>query len=222
MNTRRDFSRGNGLDGRGGACGRMHADGFRLCGNGDKDGWKRMFSLNLWRQGGLGELVHGEGAYIHDLSCADYAPERLGERHGCGYYDYWRLRWNEAHKGNQDPTHGLGPVCQYMNINRGDRMDYLVSLESNHYNMEAYADEAFPKDSWQAKAKVEMGDMNTTLVKTVKGRSITARLSSCWLPGGRRIRGERKGRLTVRSSAGACGARWRRLRRGWRRRASRR
>ena len=136
-------------------------------------GEAEMFALNLCRQGVLGELVHGEGAYIHDLSRADYAPERVEERHGCGYHDYWRLRWNETHKGNQYPTHGLGPVCQYMNVNRGDRMDYLVSLESNQFNMEAYAAEAFPRGSWQARTKVEMGDMNTTLVKTVKGRSIT-------------------------------------------------
>ena len=131
-----------------------------------------MLALNLCRQGVLGELVHGEGAYIHNLCISDYSPEFPDKRHGCGYYDYWRLRWNVAHKGNQYPTHGLGPVCQYMNVNRGDRMDYLVSLESGQYNMEAYAGWKFPAGSWQEKTKVEMGDMNTTLVKTVKGRSI--------------------------------------------------
>ena len=135
-------------------------------------GEAEMLALNLCRQGVLGELVHGEGAYIHNLCISDYSPEFPDKRHGCGYYDYWRLRWNVAHKGNQYPTHGLGPVCQYMNVNRGDRMDYLVSLESGQYNMEAYAGWKFPAGSWQEKTKVEMGDMNTTLVKTVKGRSI--------------------------------------------------
>jgi len=135
-------------------------------------GEAEMLALNLCRQGVLGELVHGEGAYLHNLCIEDYMPEMLDQRHGCGYYDYWRLKWNVEHKGNQYPTHGLGPVCQYMNINRGDRMDYLVSLESGQFNMENYAAWKFPKDSWQARTKVEMGDMNTTLVKTVNGRSI--------------------------------------------------
>ena len=147
---------------------RLHCMQLENCCYGESE----MFALNLCRQGVLGELVHGEGAYIHDLSRTDYKPENPEERHGCGYYDYWRLRWNVDHKGNQYPTHGLGPICQYMNVNRGDRMDYLVSLESDQYNMEAYAAAAFPKDSWQAQKKVAMGDMNTTLVKTVKGRSI--------------------------------------------------
>ena len=135
-------------------------------------GEAEMLALNLCRQGVLGELVHGEGAYIHNLCISDYSPEAPDKRHGCGYYDYWRLKWNVAHKGNQYPTHGLGPVCQYMNVNRGDRMDYLVSLESGQYNMEAYAGWKFPAGSWQERTKVEMGDMNTTLVKTAKGRSI--------------------------------------------------
>jgi hypothetical protein len=59
-----------------------------------------------------------------------------------------------------------------MNINRGDRFDYLVSLESNQFNFELYGKTNFPGHSWKENLKVDMGDMNTTLVKTVKGRSI--------------------------------------------------
>ena len=69
-------------------------------------------------------------------------------------------------------THGLGPICWYMDVNRGDCFDYLVSLESNQFNFEAYAKAAFPKDNWKHNLKVEMGDMNTMLIKTKKGRSI--------------------------------------------------
>ena len=107
-------------------------------------GEAEMFALNLCRQGILGELVHGEGGYIHNLAIEDYMPEMLQKRHGCGYHDYWRLKWNAAHKGNQYPTHGLGPVCQYMNINRGDKMDFLVSLESDEANHSGYARWKFP------------------------------------------------------------------------------
>ncbi len=135
-------------------------------------GEAEMLALNLCRLGLLGELVHGEGAYIHDLTTYDYSdPDKPFRPNSGGYHDYWRLRWNQKHKGNQYPTHGLGPVCQYMGINRGDRFDYLVSLESDQKNMEAYAKWKFPNE-WKGKENVEMGDMNTTLIRTVKGRSI--------------------------------------------------
>ena len=125
-----------------------------------------MLALNLCRQGVLGELVHGEGAYIHDLRHSNWAdPEK-------GYYNQWRLKWNAAHKGNLYPTHGLGPICQYMNINRGDRFDYLVSLESHQTGLKTYARHLFKEDSWQRKLQIETGDMNTTLIKTALGRSI--------------------------------------------------
>jgi len=77
-----------------------------------------------------------------------------------------------VHKGNQYETHGLGPVCDYMDINRGDRFDYLVSLESDPFNFEAFARDLYPDHKWKRDLKVAMGDMNTTVIKTVKGRSI--------------------------------------------------
>lgn len=128
-----------------------------------------MLGLNLCRQGMLGDLVHGECAYIHDLRKGNYADQAPAD--GYGYWKYWRLRWNQAHKGNQYTTHGLGPICQYMNVNRGDRFDYLVSLESRQANYEAYAKHLFP-GTWKANEKVDMGDMNTTLIRTVNGCSI--------------------------------------------------
>ncbi len=141
-------------------------------------GETEMLALNLCRLGMLGELVHGEGAYIHDLrsyNYGDWLEKSPGwdEAEGVNaYWDFWRLRHNVAHKGNQYPTHGLGPICWYMDINRGDRFDYLVSLESDQFNFEAYAKAKYQADSWKAQQKVEMGDMNTMLIKTKKGRSI--------------------------------------------------
>ncbi|MBO7684106.1 MAG: Gfo/Idh/MocA family oxidoreductase [Kiritimatiellae bacterium] len=134
-------------------------------------GEAEMLALNLVKKGVLGEVVHGEGAYIHDLRGYNYGKWD-DAKGGGGYWNYWRLRHNVQHKGDQYTTHGLGPVCQYMDINRGDRFDYLVSLESDQRNFEAYAKARFPKGSWQADLKVAMGDMNTMLVKTKRGRSI--------------------------------------------------
>lgn len=126
-----------------------------------------MLTLNLVRNGVLGELKHAEGAYIHDLRDWCYLAPDKG-----GYDDYWRLRWNQRHMGDQYITHGLVPIFQYMNINKGDKLEYLVSLESQAIGFKRYAEDTFPEGSWQRKFETRMGDMNTTLVKTNKGRSI--------------------------------------------------
>ena len=127
-------------------------------------GETELLALNLCRKGVLGDLMYGEAAYVHDLSGQALSKE--------GDVEWWRLDWNAQHKGNQYPTHGLGPICQYMNINRGDQFKYLVSLESDQRNFEAYAKAKYGPDHWKSQLKVAMGDMNTTLVKTERGRSI--------------------------------------------------
>ena len=136
-------------------------------------GEEELLALNLCRKGLLGELVHGEAAYIHDLRASCYNdPEGEPGDPNRGYYQHWRLMWNKDHKGNQYPTHGLGPVCQYLNVNRGDRLDCLCSMETDQFNFERYARERFGADDWHAKVKVQMGDMNSTVIRTVKGKTI--------------------------------------------------
>lgn len=123
-----------------------------------------LLGYNLARFGLLGEIVHSECAYIHDLRMICCSKE-FGESE-------WRHNEQLRHKGNLYPTHGLGPVCMCMNINRGDRFDYLVSLESNQVNFERYIREVMPADDPRRKDRIEMGDMNTTLIKTALGKSI--------------------------------------------------
>ena len=136
-------------------------------------GEAEMLALNLVRQGVLGDIVHGEGAYIHDLRTYNYGEFKPGvPGAGDGYWNYWRLRHNVKHGGNQYTTHGLLPVMQYMNVNRGDRFDFLVSVDSRQSNFEAYARAAFAAGEWQHDLKVGMGDMNTSIIRTVKGRTI--------------------------------------------------
>ncbi|MBR4604224.1 MAG: Gfo/Idh/MocA family oxidoreductase [Kiritimatiellae bacterium] len=126
-----------------------------------------MLTLNLVRQGLLGELVHGEGAYIHDLRELNYLDPAKG-----GYQGYWRLKWNAAHFGNPYPTHGLLPIMQAMNVNRGDRLDYLTCVSSNQIGMDLYAKKVFGEGSWQADLHPKCGDMSTTVIRTAKGRTI--------------------------------------------------
>lgn len=125
-----------------------------------------LLTLNMNRNGMFGELVHAEGAYIHDLRSLNFDKK--------GYAEMWRLKENASRNGNLYPTHGLGPVAQCMNINRGDQMDYLVSMSSNDFIMGAMAKEKAATDDFynEFKDKQYRGDMNTTVIKTVKGKTI--------------------------------------------------
>lgn len=126
-------------------------------------------TLNMAQQGVFGELVHAEAAYIHDLRRYNFAGEDDPEYH---YANMWRLRFNEKHTGNPYPTHGLGPVCQALNIHRGDKMNYLVSVSSEQFGMTEYAKEKFGENSSEAKKEYALGDMSTTIIKTEKGKTI--------------------------------------------------
>jgi predicted dehydrogenase len=128
-------------------------------------GETELLMLNMCRLGLLGELVHGEGAYIHDLRVSKFRT--VG-----GYQDLWRLRFSQKYNGNPYPTHGLGPIAQYMGINRGDRFQYLSSMSSLQRGMTVYAEEKFGPDSPEARTTYRMGDVSTTIIRTVKGRTI--------------------------------------------------
>jgi hypothetical protein len=127
-------------------------------------GREELMVLNMCRQGVLGELLHGEAAYIHDLRFQMHEVER-----GTGS---WRTLHYMKRNGNLYPTHGLGPICQYMNINRGDRMDFLTSVSCNARVRELYAQKHFPPDHKWNKGKFICGDINTSLVRTVMGKTI--------------------------------------------------
>jgi hypothetical protein len=124
-----------------------------------------LLTLNMARQGYFGEIMHGEGAYIHDILEGNFSKSK--------YYDMWRLKQNQRN-GNLYPMHGLGPVAQAMNINRGDKMDYLVSMSCNDFMMAPMAKELAAKDDFY-KEYAQMnfrGNMNTTTIRTNKGKTI--------------------------------------------------
>ncbi|GGZ41117.1 alpha-N-acetylgalactosaminidase [Echinicola pacifica] len=125
-----------------------------------------MMTLNMARDGFFGDVIHGEGAYLHDLLGLNFSKK--------GYQDMWRLKENATRDGNLYATHGLGPICQIMDINRGDQMDYLTSLSSNDFMMRSHAQDLAKEDDFFASyANMDFrGNMNTTMVKTKKGKSI--------------------------------------------------
>jgi len=89
------------------------------------------------------------------------------------YYDMWRLKEN-FRNGNLYPTHGLGPVAQVLDINRGDRMDYLVATSTADFSMSAKAKELAAKDDFYKgyANKTYRGNMNVTTIRTELGRTI--------------------------------------------------
>ncbi len=121
--------------------------------------------LNMCRQGVIGDLLHAEAAYIHELRWQMEEQER-----GTGS---WRTLHYANRNGNLYPTHGLGPVAQYMNLGRGeDTFNTIVSYSTPALGRKKYARENYPKDHKWNDLKYKGGDLNTSIVKTHLGRTI--------------------------------------------------
>lgn len=136
-------------------------------------GYSELFALNLCRKGVLGNLIHGEAAYIHDGRTLYFEGDAQGRPDA-----QWRLEWAKQHTGNAYPTHGLGPICQYMDINRGDRMEALTSMSSAPLGLGLAAAAKYGTSSPQAKAAYRLGDMNTTLIRTYRGKTIMVQFNT--------------------------------------------
>jgi predicted dehydrogenase len=125
---------------------------------------RELLFLNLVRMGMFGELIHAECGYLHDLR--NY---KVGDL----YEGQWRIQHSIKRNGNLYPTHGLGPVAQCMNINRGNQFDYLVSMSSKARGLNLYAAEKLGADHPFAKQKYALGDVNVSLIRNVDGTTIT-------------------------------------------------
>lgn len=121
-----------------------------------------MLALNLVRQGKLGEIVQCDGAYIHDLRKKFFSGDTVG----------WHLKDMVEKYGNYYPTHGLGPLCNCLNINRGDAFDFLVSMCSASPSIEGMA-ASKPKGSAFDGLKFNRGDVNFTLIRTKRGKLVS-------------------------------------------------
>jgi len=129
-------------------------------------GYNETLVLRMIHAGLMGEILYGEGAYIHDLR------EELFSGAGEGL---WRRTVHTERNGNLYPTHGLGPVANYMGIQRGDRFDYMVSMSTPQRGLDVYRQAHVAKDDPRWAEKYITGDMNTSLIKTAKGLTITVK-----------------------------------------------
>jgi len=122
-----------------------------------------MLGLNLARKGLLGELLHGECGYNHDLREIKFSTEGEG---------LWRRAHATKRNGNLYPTHGLGPIAEAMGITRGNQLDYLVSLSGPSRGLQAWQAEHLAADDPRRSERYVLGDVNLTLLRTLSGQTI--------------------------------------------------
>ncbi len=115
------------------------------------------------KAGALGEILYAEAAYIHDLRGILFENRDEG---------LWRRAWHTRREGNLYPTHGLGPVAWYLDIHRGDRFDYLVSMSTPERGLTEWREAHEPKDSPKWQETYINGDINSSLIKTALGKTI--------------------------------------------------
>ena len=121
--------------------------------------------LNMLRAGVLGEPLFAEAGYCHDLRTVQFNTVPNGEP--------WRLDHSVRRNGNLYPTHPIGPIAWWMDINRGDRFDFLVSMSSRSRAMHEFAVKQFGASDPRAQLKFNQGDTNTTLIRTEQGRYVS-------------------------------------------------
>ncbi len=123
-------------------------------------------TLNMAKQGFFGDIVHGDGAYNTSKMGNNFSKTM--------YWNMWWLRMYGTHKGNIYPTHGMVPIAQMMNINRGDQLDFVVSVESKDFMMKEKAKELAKTDPFfEEFANMEYrGNMSSVLIKTKQGRTL--------------------------------------------------
>jgi hypothetical protein len=123
-----------------------------------------LLTLNMVRQGFFGELIHADAGYLHHQN--NFIIPEGG--------DMWRARESQHRNCNLYPSHGIGPVCQAMNINRGDRLALMTSMSSNDFIMGKMASELAKTDSFYREFDTNSyrGNMNSSIIRTRNGKTI--------------------------------------------------
>lgn len=123
-----------------------------------------LLTINMARQGFFGNLIHADAAYIHHQTIHVKTRDN----------NMWCLAESQHHTGNLYPTHGLGPVCQAMDINRGDKLNYMVSISSNDFMLGKKVSELAREDPFYRPFDTNSyrGNINTSVIRTEKGKTI--------------------------------------------------
>jgi predicted dehydrogenase len=139
-----------------------------------------MAVLNMVKQGMFGEILHTEGGYQHDLREVKFNdgvnPYGGGVEFGDkGFSEAkWRTNHSVHRNGDLYPTHGVGPVAMMMDINRGNRFQFLTSMASKSRGLHEYIVKHPKGGKTHPNADVEfkLGDVVTTLIKCNNGETV--------------------------------------------------
>ena len=127
-------------------------------------GYNEMLVNRMVHEGVFGEVLHAEAAYLHDLRAILFENKDEG---------LWRRSWHTRSNSNLYPTHGLGPVSWYLDVHAGDRFDYLVSVSTPERGLSLYREATVPdKSDPKWREKYITGDLNTSILKTVNGKTV--------------------------------------------------
>jgi len=129
--------------------------------------------LQMVRENMFGELIHFRCGYQHDLRGVKFRPGvTFGE--GANNEARWRTQHSIDQNGDIYPTHGLGPIATYCDINRGNRLVSLTSTASKarglHYYIINHPEGGINHPN--AKINWKLGDVITTTVTTARGETI--------------------------------------------------
>ena len=119
--------------------------------------------LNMIKKGLFGEIIHCEGGYEHDLR--DEVALGHENRH-------YRLDNYMNRNGELYPTHELGPIAKYLNINRGNRMISLTAMSSKARGLNAWINDNRGADFENANFAFAQGDIVITCIKCAHGETI--------------------------------------------------
>ena len=133
-----------------------------------------MMIKNMADQNVFGDLTYAEGAYIHDCRDLMFNDDLTRTWRGGG------TGITQSTRGNGYPTHSLGPVAQWLGINRGDRLARTTTFVTKSAARQEWARSVFPEGHVDAQdaAWAEFTDSATTLIETEQGRVICLRKDS--------------------------------------------
>lgn len=135
-------------------------------------------ALNMVRKGVFGEILHLQGGYQHDLREVKFndgiKPYGGGvEFNEKGFSEAkWRTNHSVHRNGDLYPTHGIGPVANCIDINRGNRFLKLNSFSTKARGLHNYIVEKGGSDHPNAKVNFRLGDIVTTTIDCANGETI--------------------------------------------------
>jgi len=138
-----------------------------------------MAVLNMVRKNLFGELIHLECGYQHDLRFVKFNDGKKVYSPGAEFGEKalseakWRTQHSIERNGDLYPTHGFGPVSQMLNINYGNQCDYLTSTATKSRGLREYIVKQGGPDHPNANIDFKLGDVVTTVIKTINGETIT-------------------------------------------------